>query len=379
MNLSIKLLCISLFFFVGITVQGNSLKSTEEHSVRVSIILPFKSGGEPGRRSLDFYRGLLLAADHLRNTGVSARIAAYDEGAATSPLTPVLQAAVSQTDLLVGPYYAGHDVELATFALGHEMPVFFPFCPRSTQQIAGNAFVALPFPDDTAWAEETAILLTAVFGRMQVLVMQSDATPPSRRTQMLADRLKRKGARLKMLPIDATPAQIAEALSRKRTANLVIAAATDHDVVRNLASKLTVVKEMHLPARLAVVAHPEWAANIPESDDVWSGVETLIPTIGFPMLYARDLGMLTDSYHHWFHTAPYGEPPADFFMGYDMGLYIFTGLSNHGRGFIEKRPKYKGKYMDFNMKRENNTSCWSNHALRLLHKKVDGTMDVVSF
>ena len=380
----IKLLCLFLLFQVGNAVQGKSLSgktlsTTGGHDVRVGVILPFKSDGEPGRRSLDFYRGLLLAADHLRSTGVSAHIAAYDEGVAASALTPVLQAAAPQTDLLVGPYHMGHDVEAANFALGHEMPVFLPFCVQGSRQITGNSIVELPLPDDVTWAEVTATLLTAVLGRMQVLVLQSNATPLAHRTQMLVDCLKHKGARLKPLSIGATPAEIAEAMSRKRTANLVVTSTTDHDVVRNLARKLAAVAETHAQARLAVVVQPEWTVGIKNGDEAWDGVETLLPTVGFSMPYARETGDLTESYRHWFHFTPYGEPPADFLMGYDMGLYILTGLSHHGRGFVEKRPKYKGKYMDFNMKRENGTSCWVNHSIRLLHKKLDGTKAIVSF
>lgn len=376
-SLSKRALCLCIILLAS-TLPHIILHASAQHEARVAVILPFKANNEASRKSLDFYRGFLLAADHLKRNGISAHITAHDEGSATTPLEPTLTAAAPHADALVGFYHQGHVNDAATFGLAHEMPVLLPFCTRISSQVGGNPFVALPFPDDEAWAEETATLLTATLGRAQVLVIQSESTPISHRTQLTIDRLKRKGAKLKALPIGATPYDIADAMSKKM-ANLVVCAALDNDIVQSLTQKVRSVSQVKAKSRLAMLVQPEWYNGPHRQDGTWMGMEIFVPTIEFTAPQSKDVASLTESYRYWFHTSPNGTPPADFLTGYDMGISILSGLAHHGRNFLEKGQKTKGKFLDIAMKKSSEKACYTNHALRLLQAKSDGTMSIISF
>ena len=228
-----------------------------QKEARVAIVLPFKATGEEGRRSLDFYRGFLLAADHLKSQGISARITALDEGQESAYIEPALNAAAPSADALVGFTFHSHALEAARFGLSHEMPVVFPLAQSIKTGMESNAYAAFLVPDDEAWAQGISQMLTGALGRTQVLVLQSETTEMSQRTQRLTELLDKSGAKVKVLPISATPYNIADALSSKRM-NLVVTAATEKDILRNVAQKLRSVGQANPKKTLAVVGHPAW-------------------------------------------------------------------------------------------------------------------------
>lgn len=370
LHLGLTLLAIGLSLGILCTMA--------QHEARVAVVLPFKAGNETAHRSLDFYRGFLLAADHAKISGVSARITAYDEGKVSTPMAQVLDAAAPHADALVGFAYAGHDTEAANFARNHEIPVYLPFCTRIPAQIAHNTFAALPFPDDEAWAEETATLLMATLGRTQVIVMQSEATPIAYRTQQLVNKLKRKNAKIKALPIGATPYDIADVLSKK-AANIVITAAVDNDILQNLVKKVRSVSQAHEGKRLTMLVQPEWYEHRGRQTEPWSGLEVFVPTIHFSTPHSNGTKTMVESYRHWFHAEPDGASFTDFLTGYDMGTNILNGLARHGRNILRKEEKTKGHYMDITMKQSQPTACYTNHALRLIHIKGNGTVALISY
>ena len=349
-----------------------------QKEARVAIVLPFKATGEEGRRSLDFYRGFLLAADHLKSQGISARITALDEGQESAYIEPALNAAAPSADALVGFAFHSHALEAAKFGLSHEMPVVFPLTQSIKTGMESNAYAAFLVPDDEAWAQGISQMLTGALGRTQVLVLQSETTEMSQRTQRLTELLDKSGAKVKVLPISATPYNIADALSSKRM-NLVVTAATEKDILRNVAQKLRSVGQANPKKTLAVVGHPAWYDYYKTGELKWEDVEVYIPVMNFYNIASEQTKTLMEQYSYWFRTKPADTIPHSFLLGYDAGMHIIARLAEEGRGFLKDEKKYGGLYTDIILKQSHKSSCRSNHAVRLLNIKASGAIDLLAF
>ena len=372
------LLRLALFCCLLLIVPTSRAAADQKKEVRLAVVLPLKNADETGRRSMEFYLGLLLAADHLRNQGISARITTLDEGKENAYLDATLRAAAPTADALVGFAYTQHAVEAASFGLSHEMPVFLPFLQSIPRQVAGNAFAAVFVPDEEAMAQGVCDLLLSTLGKVQAVVLQSETSEMSAYTQRLTELLDKQGAKVKVLPINASPYNIADALSTKRF-NLVLTAATEKDVLRNVAQKLRSVGEANPKKRLAIVGHPSWYELHEQNQVRWDGVEVFIPTTMFYNAAAEKTKTLLSQYEAWFHDAAAVASPNALLLGYDAGWHIICGMAQAGRSVLQEESKTIGLYTDIQLRPSRPSACRSNHAVRLLNIKPSGAIDLLAF
>lgn len=373
------LLRLALFCsLLPIVLTGRAGTSDLQKEVRIAVVLPLKNADETGRRSMEFYRGFLLAADHLRSQGISARITTLDEGKEHAYLDATLHAAAPAADALVGFAYGQHAVEAANFGLSHEMPVFLPFLQSVPEPIAGNAFAALFVPDEEAMAQGVCNLLLAKLGKVQAVVLQSETSEMSAFTQHLTELLDKQGAKVKVLPINASPYNIADALSTKRF-NLVLTAATEKDVLRNVAQKLRSTCAANPKKKLAILGHPAWYEQHERNLVRWDGVEVFVPTTMFCNAAAEKTQTLLKEYEGWFHDTAATASPDDLLLGYDAGWHIISGMAKAGRGVLKETFKTTGLCTDILLQPSRPSGCSSNHAVRLLNIKPSGAIDLLAF
>ncbi|MCF8235305.1 MAG: LysM peptidoglycan-binding domain-containing protein [Bacteroidales bacterium] len=114
--------------------QVDSLHPGSEHQQTVDLsFTPF--------RFIQFYEGFLLAADSLRNNGLSVNLHVYDVGPDVSKTIKVLQEPeLKEMDLIVGPLYSNSFNLAANFAQLFEIPIVNPLTFRQ-EVIKENANV----------------------------------------------------------------------------------------------------------------------------------------------------------------------------------------------------------------------------------------------
>lgn len=100
--------------------------------LRAAILLPFSLDSierdKNMDRFVDFYRGCIIAADSLKNTGKNITIDAYDIGKTSSELGAVLsEPGLQKADIIIGPAYPSQLYYVADFASQHSIPLIVPF------------------------------------------------------------------------------------------------------------------------------------------------------------------------------------------------------------------------------------------------------------
>lgn len=104
-------------------------------------------------RFLPFYEGLLIAADSLRQLGLSIELHTFDVPKESNQLQSILQdPEMSKVDLIIGLVYAGDFIRLAKFASENHIPLINPLT-RRRESAMDNAWVIKMQPDESSRME----------------------------------------------------------------------------------------------------------------------------------------------------------------------------------------------------------------------------------
>ena len=83
----------------------------------VAVVLPFTAEGKEGERSIEYYRGLLMAAEKERETGRCLKFVAIDEPGVKQGVAEVVTQLTQITpNVVVGPLYPSHFQAVSTYA-----------------------------------------------------------------------------------------------------------------------------------------------------------------------------------------------------------------------------------------------------------------------
>ena len=112
----------------------------------VALMLPMAIGERYSQNYIDFYQGVLLAADRLRMDGIESHINLYNTAHDHKVVRQIIDSeALKNTDLIIGPVYEDTMIPVASYAKEHSIPVVSPLA-NLTQEYGGNIFQMSPQP-----------------------------------------------------------------------------------------------------------------------------------------------------------------------------------------------------------------------------------------
>ena len=112
----------------------------------VALMLPMAIGERYSQNYIDFYQGVLLAADRLRMDGIESHINLYNTAHDHKVVRQIIDSETLQnTDLIIGPVYEDTMIPVASYAKEHSIPVVSPLA-NLTQEYGGNIFQMSPQP-----------------------------------------------------------------------------------------------------------------------------------------------------------------------------------------------------------------------------------------
>ncbi len=127
-----------------VTDNNKQVKAKKTH-IKIAVLMPFELEAtvrDAGMdRFIEFYQGVLIAADSLSNDELKIEIATYDIGKTQSQLTKTLAiASLKEVDIIFGPAYSSQIPALANFATLHKIKLVVPFSP-TVPEIETNEYL----------------------------------------------------------------------------------------------------------------------------------------------------------------------------------------------------------------------------------------------
>jgi len=122
-------------------IQNDTQKKEQTRNIRkksiynVAVVLPFMTNTYGGKeipaqsvRAVEFYEGVEIAFDSLRNEGVNLKVSVYDSKKDSAGIAEVIENMNgTEWDFIIGPAHTEVLAQLAVFAKDKEVPLVSPF------------------------------------------------------------------------------------------------------------------------------------------------------------------------------------------------------------------------------------------------------------
>lgn len=106
---------------------AGSVDDMRRRAIRVGVMLPLHNVNGDGRRMVEYYRGVLMACDSLKQGGVSVDIRAWNVPEDADIRQTLKDKDAEKCDLIIGPLYSTQVKALSDFASEHGIKVLIPF------------------------------------------------------------------------------------------------------------------------------------------------------------------------------------------------------------------------------------------------------------
>ena len=367
-----------------IPIKKRSTTPTRQglHTVKLALVLPFAGSHVENVRSVEFYRGLLMGIETLKNAGLNAEVLAFNEpepNASISTLTKEISA--EKPDLVIGPVYPGHFGEISSIAT-RETKVLIPFSSKVTQVAwVPNLFVINASPEQEVALSVNMAQIALAPTHHFVFIQYGQANRTT-----FTETLK-KNLIANKIPYSSIPASLSldEIAAKTKAKKLLLIADSDKpETMKDMAAKAAALNAKK-PGTAAMLGYSAWmeAAESTERQAMHKADAYIMTTDWFCKLTEASQKFMND-YKRWFNTNLLDSKPRMAPLGYDIALRVIGGMGDYGYDFGEQTPlpgtvaATTPLQSEIQFMKVGNGAGYMNKSLLFVHFKPDGNIVKVS-
>jgi len=299
---------------------------------------------------LDFYEGVLLAMDSLKNSNISVELYVYDTERDTLHFEQILnQKELKDMDLIFGPVETENLVMVSNFGKENHIPVISPFTD-SQWLLRDNPYFIQMIPAMEIEFRNWAKFLTNYWGNTMVIIYNGDSveyeTIEFLKQEMYEELARRSfydGLRLKEVVITDSAEYEMNQFLTEEDQNIIIIPSSDEAYVSNILTALFFEIEDY---DLRVFGMSNWH-KFQSIDLEYLHQMGMNYFTTFYVDYKKEsVVKFIKKFKQVYRTEPYRVSPRGYNLsmyGYDLMFYFTSLLSNYGEEFISCpiNPDYK--------------------------------------
>ena len=302
-------------------------------SIRLGVMLPLHNENGDGKRMVEYYRGVLMAVDSLKQTGMSIDVFAWNVAEDANINKFLNDKNASTCDIIIGPLYSKQVTPLASFAAKHDIKVLIPFSINAPELYTNsNLFQVYQSPTDINEATISKFL-QRFEGYNTVIIDCNDTTSKKGIFPMgLRRRMETMGREYNITNLKSSEAYFAKAFSKTKS-NVVILN-TGRSPELNLAfAKLNNFSINNPGIDISMFGYTEWMMYTKYDIDNYYKYNVYIPAT----FYLNPLSSATDrimTKYRWnFHADMMQALPRFAVTGFDHAMYFLKGFYKNGKKF----------------------------------------------
>lgn len=332
----------------------------------------------------EFYEGVLLALDSLKNLGFQAEFHVYDteKNAETIRRQIIPKLETLQPDLIIGPIYQENLKIISDFSLRHHVPFVSPVF-KNPWLIETNPFMFQVMPKGSEEIKEASGFISRFSNRNIVLVHRGDSLFVNN-IYDFRDNLYRAVNEsseydniiiTELIYNDSLKTNIANAL-KKGMPNLVVIPSPREVYVIPL---LTELNQLAKHFDIQVFGTSQWQQFKNVDDDYFYNLRVHYHTPFYIDYSNPHVKSFVEKFRQWYNHEPVQVTPKGYnfsYLGYDITFYFMNALRIYGTNFPGCLKYYEPNLLmsDYQFEREDIFSGFTNHSISIIRYNKDYTV-----
>jgi LysM repeat protein len=353
------------------------------NTVKVVVLLPYNAEtNAPNQARIEYYEGMLLAVDSLRNMGYATEMFIYDTGDDPSILQNILRTegnTLKNANLIIGGVTNEQIKLIADFAADNQIKYVIPFTSKN-DEVLNNAYIfQVNTPHNYLYAN-ASYAGANLFAKHNIIFLDTkeDHDEQTDFIREFKHELRYRNIAYSDLIYEAKnfPTAIKKQLSNSKP-NVIIPLSSSLDALIKIKTALRMIAEKQPEYALSLFGYPVWQTYSTECLDDFHALDTYI----YSLFYADNMNpkvkAFYENYKNWYSKSPASTLyPKYSMLGFDTGMYFFGALQIYGANFENNLSEinYKSLQTGFNFERVNNWGGFINTNIYIVHYNKDFTI-----
>jgi len=320
-------------YFVALLVALLTLSTVSAKTLRLGVMLPLHDDNGDGRRMVEYYRGVLMACDSLKKSGLSIDVHAWNTPEDCNVSEVLKDPAVAACDLIIGPLYSRQVRALSDFVERHDIKLLIPFSitapPLYTNR---NIYQVYQNANDFSNRSITTFL-TQFQGYHPVIIDCNDSTSKKGTfTFGLRRKLEERGIAYNLTNLKSGEGAFFKAFSTEQP-NIVVLNTGRHQELGVALAKLNGLRTSHPQLNISMFGYTEWLGYTRLYLDKFYKYNVFVPSPFYTNLTASATLRLQQKYRWNFHQDMQQMLPRMALTGFDHAMFFLSGLNQYGKDF----------------------------------------------
>lgn len=345
---------------------------TAYSNVRVGVLLPLAD-----RRMVEFYRGLLMAADSVRKSGVNLDIHAWDCGTTIAQIEALLPK-LKELDVLFGPASATQIPPVAEVCKEQGIRLVLPFF--SGQILQDYPLVYNVTAPSTLLYVAAMNKLRSFYPDRNYVVVRTGNTDNKGKNlvETVTQSLAQQASAPRTLELEGDDFAYESAFNQFRDNMIVL----DDSNIRSLNILLSHIKDFrlkHPQYRLSVLGFDSWLDETATLLDDFFTLDTYIISPYYYNVLDDRIKAFERNYTKNFRASVSMKNPRFAALGFDLGQYFLQGISSLGDTFEQMQGSIHQKpYQNFfSFERNASAVSFVNNFVQFIHYTPENKIEII--
>ena len=316
------------------TVQpAATADDVRQRAIRVGVMLPLHNINGDGQRMVEYYRGILMACDSLKKTGISVDVHAWNTPEGDN-LSKVLQdQAAAKCDIIFGPLYSAQMQALSDFVERNDIRLVIPFS-ISAPQLVENRNIFQVWQSPTSINDATITHYMELFKDYHPVFI--DCNDSTSKKGIFTSGLRRQ-LEYRQIPYNVTNLKSSEEAFAKAfnqgKPNIVILNTARSPELGVAFAKINGMKFNFPNLDITMFGYTEWLMYTRTHLDNFYKYNTYIPSVFYYNPLSTQTDRLEQKYRWNFHADMMQSLPRFALTGFDHAYFFLKGLHKYGKTF----------------------------------------------
>ena len=347
-----------------------------------ALILPFSlddTTSTEQRKMVEFYQGMLLALDKLKNENISANLKVFDSKNENKSIKSLLESGkLDDVDIIFGPKWPNHITEAAQWSTKHKIPLVLPM-NANADDVFNNPYIFQLNTPKSYFNEEVYNHFLKQFRKPNVIFLNA-ANKDSDFIEGLKATLNEHGISHSSVSTGNTE-QIEKNLVRGKQ-NIFIINTSDVGPLNSILPLLQLITRNKDPEiETHLFGYPEYQVYASDHLDELFEVDTWFYSWFYTNNMLQESLEFNTSFRRAFSRQMMLSFPSYASYGYDTGYYFLKGIARYGKDMDNNLDKIRPKpvQMGFKFERVNNWGGFINRKVFFIHLSNDFRVEKIDF
>lgn len=362
----------------------NEDETTHLDGIKAALILPFEladSATTEQKKMIEFYQGVLMALDKLKQENVSVELVVLDSEGEEKSIKPLLESEKMEgVNIIFGPKFNNHITEASEYSAKNAIPLVLPISANA-DDVYNNPYVFQLNTPQSYFMQEIYDHFLKQFPDSKVIILDDGEFRKNEFIDGLKLSLNGAGIPHITMPIDTAAQQYIDTLDAERKNIFIINSSSSAPLTDMLPVLQLVERNKPEGVQTMLFGYPEYQIYAANNLEEFYEIDTWFYSWFYTNNTLPEAEIFNSNFRKAFSRQMMISYPSFASYGYDMAYYFLKGLATFGTDFsnhldeIETTPVQMG----FKFERVNNWGGFINRKVFFIHLSNDYKVSKIDF